>query len=173
MININDLEIEYAYMGHFVGDKDWIHPDRVIDTYEIIFVTDGQVYINEGGVDYVLEKGDALVMRPGVRHYGYKKSDDTSFFWFHFYAKNYESVGDYRFKVADYYNYELLFRRLNHLATIGAPSAVIECEFALMLLNRKMELGENNKLFFEVADYIKVHIASAPTVSFIAQTFGR
>ncbi|MBR2617116.1 MAG: helix-turn-helix transcriptional regulator [Clostridia bacterium] len=71
----------------------------------------------------------------------------------------------------DHYNYTLLFRRLNHLSTIGTPSAVIECEIALMLLNRH-EKAQSSKLFSEIADYIQVRVASAPTVSGVAEKFG-
>ncbi|MBR2988666.1 MAG: AraC family ligand binding domain-containing protein, partial [Clostridia bacterium] len=172
MIEIDGVKLEFAYMGYFVGEKDWIHPQFTLDTYEIIFVTSGTVYIQEDEKYYTLYKGDAIILRPGVMHKGYKSSDDTSFFWFHFYSNNFDGFSENLFHASDYYNYELLFRRLNHLATIGANKSIIECEIALMLLNRKYSPTQNNKLFFEVADYIKVHIANGLTVSSVAQKFG-
>ena len=172
MIEIDGLRLQFSYMGYFVGEKDWIHPCFTLDTYEIIFVTGGTVYIREGDTDYTLNKGDAIILRPGVMHKGFKRSDDTSFFWLHFYSNNFEGFTENLFHANDYYNYELLFRRLNHLNTIGANKSLIECELALMLLNRKYPTERNNKLFFEIADYIKVHIASGLSVTSVAQKFG-
>lgn len=171
MIVIDGTKISFSNMGYFVGDKNWIHPDRVIDTYEIIFVTGGWVFIREGETDYALKKGDVLLLSPNTRHYGYRKSDDASFFWLHFYAENFEKINPRFFHVNDHYNYTLLFRRLNHLSTIGAAPSIIECEIALMLLNRH-EKAQSSKLFSEIADYIQVRVASAPTVSGVAEKFG-
>ncbi len=171
MIIIDGTKITFSNMGYFVGKESWIHPDRVIDTYEIIFVTGGQAFIREGETDYALSKGDVLILRPNVRHCGYKKSEDASFFWLHFYAENFEKLTPRFFHVNDDYNYNLLFRRLNHLSTIGAAPSIIECEIALMLLNRRTQI-KSNKLFSEIADYIRVHVSSAPTVSGVAEKFG-
>jgi AraC-like DNA-binding protein len=157
-------------MGFFNASSNWIHPARVIDTYEMIFVTKGIVYIREGNTDYALKRGDMLIMRPNVRHYGTKSSSDCSFYWLHFNLSDI-SIFDSRYKqVKDYYNYELLLRRLNHLATINSNIAEIECELALLLL-KKSHIDTNNKLFYEVQDFVKTHIAHAPTVKSVSIKF--
>lgn len=72
--------------GLFVSPGYGIHPDRVIDSYELIFVRTGRLGIAEGGRDYVVRAGEALWMRPGVRHYGTLPHEpDLSFYWTHFY----------------------------------------------------------------------------------------
>ncbi len=159
-------------MGYFVGGTGWIHPDVTIDTYEIIFVTGGTVYIREGETEYALRKGNLLVLRPHVRHAGYQKSDGMSFFWLHFHAKDYECLGGYFFRPSAFHHYALLFRRLNHLATIRADKRLIECELALMLLEIKEQHIGQSKLFSDVSDYVKVQIATAPTVASVADAFG-
>ena len=40
-------EIKYTSCGNFISNGQWIHPDRNINSYEIIYVTKGSVYINE------------------------------------------------------------------------------------------------------------------------------
>ena len=42
-------EIKWISSGKFVSRGEWIHPDRIIDSYEIIFVIKGTVYIDENG----------------------------------------------------------------------------------------------------------------------------
>jgi AraC-like DNA-binding protein len=72
--------------GLFVCPGYGIHPDRVIDSHEIIFVRTGCLGIAEGGRDYVVRGGEALWMRPGVRHHGTRSYEpDLSFYWAHFY----------------------------------------------------------------------------------------
>lgn len=88
--------------GLFVCPGYGIHPDRVIDSHEIIFVRSGQLGIAEGGREYAVRAGEALWMRPGVRHYGTTDyGRDLSFYWGHFYLpkgsrkKGGEGIGQY------------------------------------------------------------------------------
>ncbi len=72
--------------GLFVSPGYGIHPDRVMDSYEIIFVRSGRLRIAEGDQDYEVGAGEALWMRPGVRHRGTRPHEaDLSFYWAHFY----------------------------------------------------------------------------------------
>lgn len=170
MIKLDSFSLAFSNMGYFTGANDWIHPSRIIDTHEIIFVTKGTVYIREGETDYALSRGDMLIMRPNVRHLGTKPSCDCAFYWLHFSVDNDSAIPRRFFKPKDYYNYELLFRKLNHLATISHNPNLIECELALLLL-RQGEILTDDKLFFEVQDFIKTNIALAPTVDALAKKF--
>ena len=73
-------------VGKFVSTGKWIHPDRTIDSYEIIFVTKGEVYINEDGINYHIKPDELLVLQPYLHHYGYKTSTNTEFFLLHWYG---------------------------------------------------------------------------------------
>lgn len=170
MIKLDGFSIAFSNMGYFTGANDWTHPSRIIDTYEIIFITKGTVYIREGDTDYILERGDMLIMRPNVRHYGTKSSSDCAFYWLHFKLDNGSVISNRYIKTKDHYNYELLFRKLNHLATISKSPNLVECELALLLLD-KSDKFTDDKLFFEVQDFIKTNIALAPTVDSIAKKF--
>ncbi len=75
--------IAYISCGRFVSQGKWIHPDRVIDSHEMIFVLCGEVAINEEGVEYVLGENDVLHLEPGRRHFGFRESENTSFHWLH------------------------------------------------------------------------------------------
>ena len=40
-------DVKNCGAGKFISNGEWIHPNRIIDSNEIIFVTKGEVYINE------------------------------------------------------------------------------------------------------------------------------
>jgi AraC-like DNA-binding protein len=75
--------VSYHSSGKFISSGPWIHPDRVLDSHEIILVTQGVVHICEGNTEYALHPNDLLVLSAGVRHYGTQKSENTSFYWLH------------------------------------------------------------------------------------------
>ena len=79
--------VEYISCGNFISSGEWIHPDRKIDSYEIIYVTRGCVYISENGTDYVVCKHECIILEPSMHHYGYKYSSDVEFFWMHWSGK--------------------------------------------------------------------------------------
>lgn len=98
--------------GKFISRDEWIHPNRVIDSYEIIFVTKGEVYINENGTEYHLKPDEILILQPNLRHFGYKHSANTEFFWLHWYGEpNIEFNIKHR-KLENPYNISLYFRQL-------------------------------------------------------------
>ena len=43
----NSISISFNNMGLFSTDEKWIHPKRVIKSYEIIYVVEGRIYIDE------------------------------------------------------------------------------------------------------------------------------
>jgi AraC-like DNA-binding protein len=71
--------------GLFISTGSGIHPSRVINSYELIFVRKGQLSIEEEGKAFEVCAGETLLLFPGRRHKGmspYKK--DLSFYWIHF-----------------------------------------------------------------------------------------
>lgn len=62
-----------------------MHPTRIIDTWELIFVVDGVLGIREEDQAFSLGVGDALLLEPGREHAGTAPyPDDLSFYWVHF-----------------------------------------------------------------------------------------
>lgn len=68
-----------------VGD---LHLRRTMPaTFDLIFVTDGTLYIEENNQKYILKKGQFLILPPNRLHKGYKCcTEATNFFWLHFYT---------------------------------------------------------------------------------------
>jgi AraC-like DNA-binding protein len=115
----------------------------VIDSYEIIFVRSGRLGIAEGEQAYEVREGEALWMRPGVRHYGTRRhEDDLSFYWAHFYlpkgGRKKAGAGIEQYsrparpeRVGEW------FHRLVELLESGAPEAE-EASLLLLLLWREL-----------------------------------
>ena len=79
------ISLSYVSSGLFVAHDEWIHADRVIDSWELIYMLNGAVHMRQADASYTLEKGDLLLLRPGVPHGGVQSSPaGVSFYWVHF-----------------------------------------------------------------------------------------
>lgn len=71
--------------GLFVSPGYGTHPDRVIDTWELILVRSGSLHIEEHGVAFRVGPGESLLMPPERRHRGLSEHpEELSFYWIHF-----------------------------------------------------------------------------------------
>jgi len=71
--------------GLFVSRGKGIHPDRVMDSYELIYVRRGILSMQEGAKQFEIHPGETLLLWPGRRHFGTRPySADLSFYWIHF-----------------------------------------------------------------------------------------
>jgi AraC-like DNA-binding protein len=61
------------------------HPDRVIESHELIYVVRGTLRLCEGDRDYEVHEGDYLILVPGVRHWAPEDyPPGLEFHWLHF-----------------------------------------------------------------------------------------
>ena len=79
-------KFEACNAGLFVSPAHGIHPERVIDSYELILVRTGNLMLSEETKVFALEQGDTLILWPGRVHRGVAPyAANTSFYWVHFY----------------------------------------------------------------------------------------
>jgi AraC-like DNA-binding protein len=82
-------KFEACNAGLFVSPAHGIHPERVIDSYELILVRTGTLVLGEETRVFALEQGDTLILWPGRVHRGVAPyASDTSFYWVHFYLRS-------------------------------------------------------------------------------------
>ncbi len=167
----NGISLDFVNMGLFIGGDAWIHPEVSTPTYELIFVTSGEVYIEEDGKYYHLTSGDLICLRPGIIHRGYRETDGASFFWVHFYARNYDKIGVWLHHADDPYNFSLFFRQLGHLAKEQSDKYLIECKLCELLFEILRAHSNQSKLFYDIREYVRVNISSAPTVKEISRAY--
>lgn len=96
--------------GLFVSKGQWIHSERTIDSYELIFVRQGALNMHEQGRNFTITPGQALLLWPGRKHGGTEyNTEDLQFYWIHFTIPAGESVEN------DF------FMHIPQLATISRP----------------------------------------------------
>ena len=75
--------------GLFVSPGLGRHPDRVIDSYELIVVRSGCLRIVEDKSDFSVSAGESLLLFPGRRHRGAGDYEPgLSFYWVHFHVES-------------------------------------------------------------------------------------
>lgn len=71
--------------GFFISRGKGEHPDRVIDSHELIFVTKGVLSIVEGNRHFDVKEGESLILWPHRRHKAAAPFEiDLRFYWMHF-----------------------------------------------------------------------------------------
>mgnify|MGYP004588327903 CR=1 FL=1 len=170
--------LKYIHGGKFISNNVWIHPDRVIDSNEIIIMIKGTAYINANDKNRVLTAGDILRIDPGERHFGYKTSDDgASFYWLHFLLDDKsEPLPPEFFTPEDSYQAELICRQIIHCErTDGYPCDVCDLLMRVLLAelcfqSRNTDDGES-QLFRSICDYVRKNSEKMIRVSDVAKQF--
>ena len=174
MIKIEDNNFfKYEAIGEFKSDGEWIHPSRVIESYEIIFVIDGTVFIEEDGINYELGTNEFLILEPGKHHSGTKNST-AAFYWFYF-QTDLELAGKH-FKGDEYYDLKYLLRKLLHVTnshtypgeTADALGLLVFCEYKSIA--EKAAVG-NSALVERIDEYIRINAKNDISVSAVAERF--
>lgn len=79
------LPLEAKNAGFFISRGMGVHPDRIINTYELIFVTQGRLSLIEGNRVFEVDEGESLILWPHRRHRGVSAfHPDLRFYWLHF-----------------------------------------------------------------------------------------
>jgi AraC-like DNA-binding protein len=61
------------------------HPERTIDSHELIFVIEGELGIQEEGQPFTVKAGEILIIFPSKRHGGtVEYPDNLKYYWIHF-----------------------------------------------------------------------------------------
>lgn len=61
------------------------HPDRIIDSHELIFVIEGVLCIQEEGRRFRIQPGESLLLYPQKKHGGTEDYSETlKYYWIHF-----------------------------------------------------------------------------------------
>jgi len=70
-------------IGYVSYTAPWIHFHRNTDEHILYIVKNGELHMREDGRDYVLKRGDSLLLEPGLDHEGTKKAA-CDYYYFHF-----------------------------------------------------------------------------------------
>ena len=170
----------FSFGGLFQTDGDWIHPKKVERTYEIIYVTSGEVYMCEEakeGLRHIhAKKGELFILSPHCCHYGTKVTTGVSFFWIHFTLKEGGLPFEERFFNA--FENAYLFKELLHWSNIPErPDYLVNAVLIHILseLCRAAEHGASGRTDArceKIYEWIRVNADATLTVERVARHFG-
>jgi AraC-like DNA-binding protein len=169
--------VKYIHGGKFMSRGQWKHPERVIDSTEIIIATKGTFYIQVGDVEYVVSPGDVLRLDSGVRHYGSRFStSEVCFYWVHFVGAEQDELPPHCFHPESVAQAELITRQLLHYAnTDGYPRQATECLLKVLLMELNAENlrsgAVNHRLYSTVKEWVRVNCDLPIKVSDVAAQF--
>lgn len=169
--------IRYVYSGKFIARTAWKHSERVIDSYEWIFVTRGTVCLFVDQTEYVLQTGDVLRIDPGLSHGGtYTSPEPVEFFWIHFLTEAPQELPARHFHLKNTARTELLCRQLLHCAnTRDYPPESTDClcrllAMELLFQNRVLPEGAD-RLYAGICEWVRVNCDLPLKVSDVAAHF--
>ena len=166
----NSLTLQFANIGLFDTDTEWIHPTVTVDSYELILPLVGDVRIREGERYFCVRPGEMILLDPYVEHGGYERNTGrTSFYWLHFYTNDIGAWGIPKLAAAPH-NGERVMREIMHLWQ--TDRALTELTLAKLLLENRTRGEYKSRLAYEVREYLRIHAREALRVSDVADRFG-
>jgi len=177
MIVFEDSQrFQYCMVGKFQGEPGWIHPDRVIDSYELLIGLEGTAFLCEGDQKVELKRNDVLLLHPGLRHYGYEMSTEAvSFYWMHF--KTDQIPKFHSFHVSEGYDLQQMMKRLLHVSNSSEYEESVRDTLCYLIVKEAERLESEKKressvLVGEISEYIRLHRAEPITVESLSEKFG-
>lgn len=77
--------VTFSSAGNLTNENQFLHPKRIMDSYELISVTKGTLHIQSGNRSYHLTPGQFVLLFPEESHFGTSPSQgELSFYWTHF-----------------------------------------------------------------------------------------
>ena len=174
MINFNNVNLQFSNMGLFNTTDTWLHPTRVIDSYELIYVMDGEFDIVEDENVYHLQPQSILFLSPHHEHKGLKRTNiPIKFYWLHFYCDGFENLKLKKLYTNSQLNKESYF--FQELMSAQYSNNKLLCDIKLAEILIKLNSIENEqhpKLVYELMEYIRLNIEKNLSVSAICDHFG-
>lgn len=181
MITIGDskTKIVLESVGKFVQVGSFIHPDRILDSYEFILVEDGILYIAEEDHSYSVESNQFLLLQPGKNHYGTKEMEGRlSFYWVHFIIENEDSLLPpikYGTLENPYVIANLLKQMLHSFCSLDYPACYGELLLSQMLMEvRRMQenLSKSYRpILKEIGEWIRIHAEEKISLQLVSEVF--
>lgn len=171
MLTKQDQNVTFVFSGLFKTKESWIHPKRTEQTFELIYVTEGEIFIEENGKPFHLSKGDLCLLRPNRCHYGTKESHgSTSFYWVHFFSEGEMTAYP---GIIRQFPQAYLFKELLHYSSLPECPPFVKNSVLLHLLCTGIFLAESPKsrLATEVYEWTRINAGGHLTVEDVARQF--
>ena len=165
--------------GQFVGKEGWVHPHGKAGTFEIIYMLQGELSMQEGLSPYKAGPGEVLVLSADLPRFGMTPSDKKiSFYWADFETSDPDALGlqvSCKIKTENG-TLETLFRQL--LMFKGRGDYPEEAaDYAAMLLLSETAMVQKNaalrcpKVLRDITEWIRLNICSPITAAEVGSRF--
>jgi AraC family transcriptional regulator of arabinose operon len=190
--------LSYIFTGKFKApSSEWKHETFSLTDYELFVMTDGCLYIADDNGQYVVNKGEHLLLSPTPNNtrYGYLPSS-CSFYWLHFSCSHNISLKDIakgfipaenklyipvQAKLSASEKVVILMKQLqdsirsNYSSTFeNYTSTTILCEIHNQVFPQKdIQITESKRqIYNDIIDYVKLTLNRNIKISDIATHFG-
>ena len=149
------------------------HISRVINSYELIIVTEGEICMQIAGERLRARAGEVLRILPGEPHGGYEDTDSPSFIWLHFDGADGDSLPPRISKPKSYDRTLLLSKEVLHYSkSEGYPQGITECILRALLAEICYKGEEDGSLIASIKEWIRRERTKQITVSELSARFG-
>ncbi|MGI5893293.1 MAG: AraC family transcriptional regulator [Candidatus Merdivicinus sp.] len=77
--------VHFLSCGNLVHGKGFLHPRRRLSSEVLLFVRQGEIYLEQNGQEFSLKQGEAAILFAGLEHAGSRPSEgQVSYCWAHF-----------------------------------------------------------------------------------------
>ena len=176
MLTFGNTNFSFLSVGELSTENPYIHMKRVIDSFEVIFVTNGTLYMEEDGIQYELTQNQILVLESGKLHRGYKIHEGgTAFYYFHYRTDNLP-IPFKTYTGNEYHEVKLLLKKLLHVSHTPSYSVYARDALALSIYEELKKIIKE-EVFFKpvikkITEYVRGNINSSITVASVAAALG-
>lgn len=163
----------YESSGEFRTTDEWIHPSRIINSFEIIFVLEGEIFMQEGEKHYIVSKNRFLILDAHIPHKGFKKSvSPVAFYWLHFKTNLKPPIKFGEGK--EYYDVKNLLKKILHMSKtpVYEKEALDAATYLLFSELLASAAFTGNSVAYKIAEYIRINATKGITVETAAKYFG-
>lgn len=174
MILDNGASFSFHHAGLFNTNKEWIHPEIVQPTHELIYVAKGDVLIFANDKHYTLKKGNVLIMEANHLHRGFKTSTGTTaFYWVHFLSEDLGALGLPEY--LDCFEDGALFKEILHfycqpIHNQFITDAILSHIFAKMISDSNN--NQTSKIANEILEWARINANAKLNIAAVANHFG-
>ncbi len=147
------------------GDR---HPNRDdLPYFVLMFMTEGQLFIAEDGVNYTVKAGEMFLLRPRHHHYSWRAiQENTSYYWLHFYVPSKWEQGSSPVSIQPlvavptlhYYTPSMTMQLLKHTKLTGLEHLIdiVKQIFEESAQHQRFGFWREQQLFIDVLQDIQV-----------------
>lgn len=174
MIIENGASFSFHHAGLFNTDKEWIHPEIIQPTHELIYVVKGNVCICANGNHYNLKKGAMVLMKANTAHRGFKASDGSpSFYWVHFTSDNVDAIGLPEY--LEFFDEGALFKELLHYHCRPHTDKLMTDAILAHIFAKMISVSNNeytSKIANEILEWTRINANAELNIAAVAAHFG-